>query len=81
MIDALDQTGDTRGPMFLNCPRCRLSIRVRARWLAMEHCPRCLGRDQILISLFSSPLPTTELYPEGSAPDPADRPPAVRRSG
>lgn len=54
--------------LFLNCPRCGLSIRPRARWLAIEHCPRCMARAQIPVSLFASPLPTAELYPDGSAP-------------
>ncbi|MFZ0383663.1 MAG: hypothetical protein WCD11_30145 [Solirubrobacteraceae bacterium] len=58
----------TDGSRFLNCPRCGLSIRPRAPWLAIEHCPRCMARAQIPVTLFASPLPPAELYPEGSVP-------------
>jgi hypothetical protein len=29
---------------YLTCPRCRLSIRIRAPYLMLRNCPRCLGR-------------------------------------
>jgi len=57
-----------RAGSFLNCPRCGLSIRPKARGSTIEHCPRCLARASIQVKLFSSPLPPTELYREGSAP-------------
>ena len=53
---------------FLNCPRCGLSLRPRAGWSTIEHCPRCMARARIPITLFVSPLPTIELYREGFAP-------------
>jgi len=53
----------------LNCPRCGLSIRVRAGWLAVEHCPRCLGRSRIAVQMFASALPTVDLYAEGAEPE------------
>ena len=56
------------GLMFLICPRCGLSLKPRARRLAGEHCPRCMGRARIPVRLFSSPLPVAELYAEDSAP-------------
>jgi hypothetical protein len=28
---------------YLSCPRCRLTIRIRAPYLAMRNCPRCLA--------------------------------------
>jgi Bacterial regulatory proteins, luxR family len=62
-----------RGPMFLNCPRCRLSIEPRRPWLAIEHCPRCLACARLRVPLFSSPLPPSELYHEYVTP-------AARRS-
>jgi hypothetical protein len=61
---------DRSEPVFLNCPRCGLSIRVRATWLAPEHCPRCLARARIAVRLFFSPLSPEELYAKGSAPGP-----------
>jgi len=37
--------------LLLRCPRCGLSIRPRARWLAVEHCPRCLARARLPVRL------------------------------
>jgi hypothetical protein len=62
-------------PLFLNCPRCGLSIRQRHSWLAIEHCPRCLARSRIPVTLFASPLPVGELYGDGSAPAATPTPP------
>ena len=58
-----------RDTAFLICPRCGLSIQPRARWLTVEHCPRCIARAQIPVRLFSSPLPSSELYRDGLAPN------------
>jgi DoxX-like family len=52
------------------CPRCGLTIEPRARWLTIEHCPRCLARARIPVRMFSSPLSSAELYADGSAPRP-----------
>jgi hypothetical protein len=76
-----DRAVGTDGSLFLNCPRCGLSIRPRARWLAIEHCPRCMARAQIPVSLFASPLPSAELYPEGSAPDVERRGATINQRG
>ena len=57
-----------RAAQFLNCPRCGLSIRPKARWLAIEHCPRCLAHARVAVKMFSSPLSVAELYREGGAP-------------
>jgi hypothetical protein len=35
----------------MSCPRCALSIRVRASWLVMERCPRCLARHGAVVEL------------------------------
>ncbi len=48
-------------PLFLNCPRCGLTIKPRRRWLAIKHCPRCLAQARIPVPLLSSTLPTREL--------------------
>jgi hypothetical protein len=42
---------------YLNCPRCALSIRIQATDLAMEHCPRCLGRARMPVPLYETPKP------------------------
>ena len=66
VIRALDPSRGTDGPLFLNCPRCGLSIRVRAPWLAVEHCPRCLARARTPVRLFFSPLSAEGLDAKGS---------------
>jgi hypothetical protein len=68
------------GESFLNCPRCGLTIKPRAPWLAVRFCPRCLARSQSVVELFSSALPAEALYAEGSAPR-ADRRGDERRPG
>ena len=55
----------------LNCPRCGLTIKPKASWLTIEHCPRCIAHSGVAISLFASSLPTRELYATGAAPDTA----------
>ena len=69
-----DQLASPRAAPFSNCPRCGLSIRPKARWMAVEHCPRCVARARVAVKMFSSPLPAAELYEEGHAP-------ASRRAG
>jgi hypothetical protein len=68
LIGARDPASKAQSSVFLNCPRCGLSIKPRARGLAIEHCPRCLARARVPVTLFSSPLPTAELYSDGTAP-------------
>jgi hypothetical protein len=47
--------------MYLNCPRCRLAMKLRVPSLAMRHCPRCVARAGMLVELFTSPLPYERL--------------------
>jgi hypothetical protein len=68
MTSTDDRAASRRAAPFLNCPRCGLSIRPKARWLTVEHCPRCLARARVAVKMFSSPLPAAELYREGGAP-------------
>ena len=42
---------------YLNCPRCALSIRIRADYLGMTHCPRCLARARVPVPLYETPAP------------------------
>jgi Zn-finger nucleic acid-binding protein len=56
--------------VFLNCPRCGLSIRPRASWLAIEYCPRCLARSRLAVRVVSSVLPAQQLYHQDSMPHP-----------
>jgi hypothetical protein len=38
----------------LVCPRCGLSIRPRAPWLTVEHCPRCIAYARIPVRMSTS---------------------------
>lgn len=42
---------------YLNCPRCRLSIRIRASYLVMRNCPRCLAHAGLPTPMYVSPSP------------------------
>lgn len=61
--------------MYEHCPRCRLAIRCRAHYLALERCPRCLARTGLAVALVTSPLNGAQLRASagGGAPiiDPA----------
>src|SRR5947209_4687913 len=61
---------DGAGTIHLNCPRCGLTITPKASWLTIEHCPRCIARNGLAVSLFASTLPTDELYPPKRHPAP-----------
>ena len=62
---------------YQHCPRCRLAIRCRASYLALEHCPRCLARAGVLTTLFTSPLDAIELRAAESDVEPAMSAPAA----
>ena len=64
-----DLAANERASSFLICPRCGLSVKARTGWLTVEYCPRCIARAQIPVRLFSSPLPSSELYRDGLAPN------------
>ena len=53
--------------MYVNCPHCQLSIKVRHPWIAPEHCPRCIGRSRLASPMFQSPLPYRLLAEDPSA--------------
>jgi hypothetical protein len=63
--------------MYLNCPRCRLSIRMpRAASIAPQHCPRCTARLGVASPLFSSSMNMRELAgEEPGSPDLTGLPP------
>ncbi len=53
----------------LRCPRCGLRIKVKAAFLLMENCPRCLGRRRIVAPLVLTP-PTSWDAPSAATGDP-----------
>ena len=50
---------------FLNCPRCGLTIKARAPWLAIRYCPRCLARGQTIVELLHSRRGAAGLQADG----------------
>jgi hypothetical protein len=43
---------------FMNCPQCGLSVRLRAPYLILERCPRCLARNRESVPMELSEQPT-----------------------
>ena len=43
---------------YVNCPRCRIAIRLRVDALVPEHCPRCEKRHGVREPLFVSNSPS-----------------------
>jgi hypothetical protein len=58
----LGKTDSAAAGIYLDCPRCGLTIKPRADWLTIEHCPRCLARRHVVVSMFASTRPADELY-------------------
>jgi hypothetical protein len=60
---------------YVNCPRCRLTVRVPFHQMAPEHCPRCEARHGVKEPVFLSEKPSRLLKtPAVGAPE--DRVPA-----
>ncbi len=55
------------GAVFLNCPRCGLSVRRRFESLMLEHCPRCIGRAGISVRMFVTERPAIQWHRDRSA--------------
>jgi hypothetical protein len=60
---------------YVNCPRCRLTVRVSHDALAPEFCPRCAARHgvQSKVYLSSTPArlfsrPEVEVTPPSTVP-------------
>jgi hypothetical protein len=62
---------------YMNCPRCGLKLRLRASFLAVEHCPRCLARSRTAVPMLIS---GSRAWPQAAAAPPADLPPAHGRA-
>jgi len=43
---------------YVNCPRCRLTVRVWADALAPAHCPRCARKHGVREPVFLSEAPS-----------------------
>lgn len=51
---------------YVNCPRCRLTVRVPFNSMAPEHCPRCERKHGVLEPVFMSPKPSRLLKMPGA---------------
>jgi hypothetical protein len=74
MLDARDRA--TGSMSYLSCPRCRLTIRIRAPYLVLRNCPRCLARAGLPTPMYVSagpntPVPAVDEHP-GIAPKPVN---------
>jgi hypothetical protein len=67
-VQAHDPAGRARASSFLNCPRCELSARRKTRLLRIGYCPRWTAPARIAVRLFSSALPTVQMYRESAMP-------------
>ena len=55
---------------YVNCPRCRLTVRVPFDLPAPEHCPRCEARHGVKETVFLSETPS-RLFQRSQAVAPA----------
>jgi hypothetical protein len=42
---------------YVNCPRCRLTVRLRDDALTPEHCPRCAAKHGVHSKVYLSATP------------------------
>ena len=61
---------------YVNCPRCRLTVRLRPDAIAPEHCPRCERKHGIREAVFMSPEPSRLLSVTPPGPLPGSTPTA-----
>jgi hypothetical protein len=47
--------------MYMNCPRCELTVQARAHYLIVDRCPRCLARRRQLVQM--EPVEVTSEQP------------------
>ena len=50
---------------YLNCPRCRITVRLRFDAMAPEHCPRCERKHGVREPVFLSETPSRLLQMHG----------------
>jgi uncharacterized paraquat-inducible protein A len=56
---------------YVNCPRCRLTVRLRDDALTPEHCPRCAAKHGVQSKVYLSATPARLFSrPEGPVVDP-----------
>ena len=59
---------------YVNCPRCRLTVRLRHDALTPEHCPRCEAKHGVHSKVYLTATPA-RLFSRPQAPvEPTTRP-------
>jgi hypothetical protein len=64
---------------YVNCPRCRLTVRLRHDSLTPEFCPRCAAKHGVQSKVYLSPTPA-RLFRRPEAPVVPDLPVEVPRA-
>jgi hypothetical protein len=59
---------------YVNCPRCRLTVRLRDDALTPEYCPRCAARHGVQAKVFLSSTPARLFVRPEAEPEPAMEP-------
>ena len=59
---------------YVNCPRCRLTVRLPDDALTPEYCPRCAARHGVQSKVFLSSTPARLFSRPGAEPEPAMEP-------
>ena len=59
---------------YVNCPRCRLTVRLPDDALTPEYCPRCAARHGVQSKVFLSSTPARLFARPEAEPEPALEP-------
>ena len=77
----LSRKASAHSPLLFRCPNCGLTLRPRARWLAIERCRRFLPSARLPVALFSLALPAGKLHLDVSAPTVEQKGPTATTKG
>lgn len=45
---------------YMSCPRCGLTVRLRASFLTLRRCPRCVAIRRVSVPMVMSPAPGSQ---------------------
>jgi hypothetical protein len=51
---------------YMNCPRCGMSVRLRAPYLLPDRCPRCAARSGVSVPLEVTDQPQRRFSPRSA---------------
>jgi hypothetical protein len=61
---------------YVNCPRCRLTVRLRDDALTPEYCPRCAAKHGVQSKVYLSATPARLFGRPQTTPEPTTQPAA-----